>query len=157
YRRQGLSYQQGPPRSTFMRRYATLATVSRKPGYSLAAPDGPAKIVAEAEPYLVRAQRMGADLVAFTEVYPQLATPNLFHHPEPADGGTLPRVQELARKLRLYIVWPRLEVFTNERGLRNTSILIGRDGKVVGRYFKVFPTIGEIEAGVLPGTEVPVF
>jgi predicted amidohydrolase len=140
-----------------MRRHATLATVSRSPGHSLTASDGVHKIVEEAEKYLVRAQRQGADLVAFTEVYPQLATPNLFHHPEPADDGTLPRLQEIAKKLQLYIVWPRLEVFSHEKGLRNSSILIGRDGKIVGRYFKVFPTISEIEGGVIPGTEVPVF
>lgn len=140
-----------------MRRYVTLATVNRSPTYSIASADAAAKIVAESEKFIVRAHRMGADLVAFTEVYPQLSTPNLFHHPEPADGGTLPRIQEIARKLRLYIVWPRLEVFTQEKGLRNSSILIGRNGEIVGRYFKAFPTIGEIESGVIPGVDLPVF
>lgn len=140
-----------------MRRHATLATVCRSPSHSLSAADGAVKIVTEAEKFIVRAHRMGADLVAFTEVYPQLTTPNWKHHAEPADGGTLPRIQEIAKKLHMYIVWPRLEVFTQEKGLRNSSILIGRDGQIVGRYFKAFPTIGEIEANIIPGTEMPVF
>jgi predicted amidohydrolase len=88
------------------RRYATLATVSRTCGVDLTSPDGSARVVALAETYLVRARRMGAELVAFTEVFPQSSTPNLLHHAEPADGGTLPRVCELARKLKLHIVWP---------------------------------------------------
>jgi predicted amidohydrolase len=139
------------------RRYITLATVSRTCGVDLTGPDGAARVVAAAETYLVRARRMGAELVAFTEVFPQSSTPNWLHHAEPADGGTLPRICELARKLRLHIAWPRLEVFPQEKGLRNSSVLIGPDGKVLGRYFKAFPTLPELEAGVLPGAEAPVF
>src|SRR5581483_4160300 len=86
-RRRAVRWGQSPTaQETAMRRHATLATVCRSPGLALTAPDAARKVVAEAETYLVRAHRMGADLVAFTEVYPQLATPNLFHHPEPAEG-----------------------------------------------------------------------
>ena len=35
--------------------------------------------------------------------------------------------------------------------------LFDRDGKVVGAYDKVFPTIGEIEDGTLPGKEAKIF
>jgi predicted amidohydrolase len=99
---------------------------------------------------------MGADLVAFPEIYPQIAAADPFHHPEPTGGGTLDRIRELARELRLLIVWPRLEYDTT-RKVRNTSILVGRDGDVIGRYDKMFPTIPEMEKGVVPGTVVPVF
>ena len=90
---------------------------------------------------------MGADLVAFTEIYPQLALADPFHHPEPSEGGTLDRIQELARQHKLMIVWPRLE-YDPARRVRNASILVGRDGELIGRYDKMFPTISEIEKGV---------
>ena len=99
---------------------------------------------------------MGADLVAFPEVYPQLALADLFHHPEPSESGTLPRIREMAERHKLIIVWPRLE-YEPSRGMRNTSILIDRTGKILGRYDKMFPTVGEMEKGVIPGTEVPIF
>ena len=46
----------------------------------------------------------------------------------------------------MLIVWPRLE-FDPVRRIRNTSILVGREGEVIGRYDKMFPTIPEIEKG----------
>jgi predicted amidohydrolase len=39
----------------------------------------------------------------------------------------------------------------------NTAVLIGPDGKVVGRYRKVSLPRAEIEAGITPGTDYPVF
>lgn len=42
-------------------------------------------------------------------------------------------------------------------GRFNSAVLFDRQGKVVGWYDKVFPTIGEIESGVLPGREAKVF
>jgi predicted amidohydrolase len=110
----------------------------------------------QAELYLHRAARLGADLVAFTEIYPQLALGDPFHHAEPSEGGTLLRVRELARQHKMIIVWPRLE-YDPIRKLRNTSILVGRDGEVIGRYDKMFPTIPEMQKGVTPGTLAPVF
>jgi predicted amidohydrolase len=99
---------------------------------------------------------MGADLVAFTEIYPQLALADPFHHPEPTDAGSLDGIRELALKHKLIIVWPRLE-YDPARRIRNTAVLVGRDGKVIGRYDKMFPTISEIQKGVVPGTNAPVF
>jgi predicted amidohydrolase len=113
--------------------------------------------MSEAAKLVERAARMGADLVAFPEVYPQVATPDAAHFPEPADGGSLGRVRDLAAKHRLYIVWPRYEHAPDRGGLRNTSVLVGREGEVVGRYDKMFPTIGELDQGIIPGTEAPCF
>ena len=39
----------------------------------------------------------------------------------------------------------------------NAAVLIDRKGKVAGVYRKMFPTPGEIEDGITPGTEAPVF
>jgi len=40
---------------------------------------------------------------------------------------------------------------------RNSNILLNRQGNVTGIYNKNFPTIGEINNGIVPGTEAPVF
>jgi len=41
--------------------------------------------------------------------------------------------------------------------LRNSGVLLDRQGEIVGIYDKNYPTIGEMEAGIKPSTEVPVF
>ncbi|MCC6443175.1 MAG: carbon-nitrogen hydrolase family protein [Armatimonadetes bacterium] len=138
-----------------MRKYATLASVSKGAVGSCETPESMKQMLDDVTVYLRRASRMGADIVAFPEVYPQLRASNLYAATEPADGGSLPAIQERARELKLYIVWPRFE--RHPEGIRNSAVLVGRDGEVVGRYYKVFPTIGEIESGVIPGTRCPVF
>ena len=40
---------------------------------------------------------------------------------------------------------------------QHTSALIGPDGKLVGKYRKVTLPRGEIEAGITPGHDYPVF
>jgi predicted amidohydrolase len=141
---------------TTRRRPIRVATVSHRPTAGVDGPDGTSRFMSTAETFIERARRMGADLVAFPECYPQLALSDITHHAEPHDGGTLERVRENAKKHRLYIVWPRIE-YDPARGLRNTSILVDREGEVTGRYDKMFPTIGEMEKGVIPGTEAPCF
>lgn len=138
------------------RRPVKVATVTQQPTHGVDSPEGTDRLMAGAEVFLERASRMGADLVAFPECYPQLALGEVFHHAEPTEGGTLERVRESARKKRLYVVWPRAE-YDADRGLRNTSILIDRDGEIAGRYDKMFPTVTELADGCIPGTDCPTF
>lgn len=138
-----------------MRKYATLASVSRRPAGHCGDSEGRRQLREETFLFLQRARRMGADLVAFPEVYPQLALSDPYAAIEPAEGGTLDDAREMARDLGLYIVWPRFE--TSQNGPRNSAVLVDRQGEVVGRYYKMFPTIGEIEQGIVPGTECPAF
>lgn len=138
------------------RRPIQVASVSHRPSAGVDTDDGARRLMDEASRLIRRAARMGADLIAFPEAYPQRSAPDPFHFAEPAAGGTLDAVRELAREHRLHIVWPRVEC-DNERGLRNTSILVDRGGEVVGRYDKMFPTVSEMGKGVIPGTAVPTF
>jgi predicted amidohydrolase len=142
---------------TIRRRPLIVASVSYRPTVGCDTPRNLDRILAEAERYVVRAARMGAELVAFPEAYPQLGTSDVFHHAEPVDGGSLPRIQELAKRHSLSVVWPRIEYAPDRGGLRNSAILVGRDGAVVGRYDKMFPTDGEMAKGAIPGTELPTF
>lgn len=41
-------------------------------------------------------------------------------------------------------------------GLRNSLILLDRNGKIAGTYNKNFPTIGEMEDGIIPGDQAPI-
>lgn len=47
-------------------------------------------------------------------------------------------------------------VHETDQGLRNSIIMLDRNGKVAGTYHKNFPTINEMEAGIIPGDEVPI-
>jgi predicted amidohydrolase len=142
---------------TVRRRPVKVASVSHRPSVGCDTPRNLDRLLAETERYITRAARMGAELVAFPEAYPQLGTPAVFHHAEPVEAGTLPRVQELARQHKLYLVWPRIEYAPDRGGIRNTAILIGRDGAVIGRYDKMFPTDTEMAQGAIPGTDLPTY
>jgi predicted amidohydrolase len=141
---------------TSRRRSIRVATVSHRPAAGVDGPVGTDRLMKAVEVLIERAKRMGTDLVAFPECYPQLALSDITHHAEPHDGGTLDRVRAAAKRHGLWIVWPRLE-YDPSRGLRNTSILVDRGGDVAGRYDKMFPTVSELEKGVIPGTEAPCF
>lgn len=138
------------------RRPIKVATVSHNPGIGVDSPEKLDRLMKVAEQYVTRAARMGADLVAFPECYPQLGLTDIFHHAEPCDGGSLSRIRELCRTHKLHIVWPRIE-YDPARGLRNTAILVDRQGEVLGRYDKMFPTVSELEKGIVPGTSAPCF
>lgn len=62
----------------------------------------------------------------------------------------------VAKSADSYLVFGMRRVDKNGN-LRNSGVLLGRKGEMVGVYDKNFPTIGEIEAGIVPGMEVPAF
>ncbi len=62
----------------------------------------------------------------------------------------------IAKANHCYIAFGTMRI-DEEGNFRNSAILMNRDGKVAGIYNKNFPTIGEIEDGIKPGDEAPVF
>lgn len=133
-----------------MSRYVTVASVSHAP---CADQEG---LLTQAAKYVHRARRLGADIIVFPEVYPHLHA-SIEQWPEVAEvipGPTCSRMMEVAAQEGLYILWP----FVERRGehLYNTLAVIDRQGQVIGSYSKMFPTTGEMEAGVMPGTEATV-
>jgi len=62
----------------------------------------------------------------------------------------------VAKSTGCYLVFGMRRIDENGN-LRNVGVLLDRKGELVGMYTKNYPTIGEIEAGIKPGTEVPVF
>jgi predicted amidohydrolase len=74
---------------------------------------------------------------------------------EPVPGPTTNAVAKLAKKHSMYVWCPI--IVQHGKKIANAAILIDREGRIVGQYHKIFPTISEIEMGVVPGTEANVF
>jgi predicted amidohydrolase len=73
---------------------------------------------------------------------------------EPVPGPTTAQLGDLARAKHSYVA---AGLYERERGASyNTAVLIDREGKLVGRYRKVFLPRGEM-VQLTPGNEFPVF
>jgi predicted amidohydrolase len=78
---------------------------------------------------------------------------------EPLDGSgaILSLLARKAREHRAYLIGSTWRKDPDGRGRYNTAFLLDRAGKVAWHYDKVYPTIGEMEGGVLPGAGPRVF
>jgi len=135
-------------------RHVTVASVSTEPSYS---PDNEMeKLLDEAAHYAWRARQMGADILAFPEIYPHIhSAEQPAKAAEELPTATTQRMMREARKLGMYIIWPQ---YTREGDQAyNSAVLINPDGEINGVYHKMHPTIGEIEAGITPGTQASTF
>lgn len=132
-------------------RYVTVASVSRYPQGA----DSAARHE-EAAALLQRAARLGAQIVAFPEVYPHTGLAGTTQElAQELDGPSVTRMAQEARRNAVHVIWP---LYTREHGrLYNSAVLLGPDGKTIGVYHKMFPTIGEIESGITPGDGPMVF
>jgi predicted amidohydrolase len=137
-----------------MARYVTVSSVSHRPEKPI---EDIAGRLEQAGVFITRAARMGAEIIAFPEIYIQYGMPKEVwrEKAEVLPGETCAYIAELARKLGVYIIWPLVERAGDR--LYNSSVLIGRQGEIVGVYHKMFPTIGEMDASIVPGTEASVF
>jgi predicted amidohydrolase len=106
--------------------------------------------------YIEEAARKGADLVVLGETltYPDTGL-TYAECAEPIPGPSTEYFAELARKHRLHIVPGLIE--RDRHLLYNVAVLIGPDGEIIGKYRKVCLPRGEIEGGISPGDDYPVF
>lgn len=74
---------------------------------------------------------------------------------EPVPGPSTDYFGTLAKKHDLYVVAGLLE--RDEHLVYNVAVLIGPDGNIAGKYRKVTLPRGEVEGGIMPGNEYPVF
>jgi predicted amidohydrolase len=110
----------------------------------------------EFAPLVAEAARRGADLVVLGETVPYVGVGKKPHETaEAIPGPSTAYFGELARKHGLYIVVSLYE--RDGRVVYNAAVLLGPDGRVVGKYRKVCLPHAEIEAGIMPGSEYPVF
>ena len=107
-------------------------------------------------PLIAEASQQGADLVCLPESLTYYRSRRAMADcAEPIPGPSTDYFGTLAKKHDLYIV----AGLTEREGtvVYNTAALIGPEGKLVGKYRKVCLPREEIEAGVTPGEQYPVF
>lgn len=104
---------------------------------------------------LEEAARAKPDLVALTEFCNVHGGSEWTEQFQPIPGPTTDLCAAIAKKHGMYVVCPIPE--QDGEVLRNTSAFIGRNGEIVGKYYKYQPTIGEMEKGIRPGEDAYVF
>ncbi len=132
-------------------RMVRLATIHYKPtGKS------PRENCEEFAPLVAEAARQHADLVVLGETVPYVNVKKRPHEiAEAVPGPTTDYFSELAAMHNLHIV---LSLHERERHLvYNTAVLLGPEGRLIGKYRKVCLPHGEVENGVAPGRDYPVF
>jgi len=107
-------------------------------------------------PLIEEAARQKADLVVLPETLTFYGSGRKYADcAEPIPGPSTEYFGRLAKKHDLYIVAGLLERV--EHVVYNVAALIGPSGEVVGKYRKITLPRGEIEGGVTPGNDYPVF
>ena len=143
----------GAVKAVLVRRGATISLVSF-PTLPREEPDRLNKTLANMGRHIAEAAALGSDLVAFPEIANTLGTAEPWQF-EALDGPTITAISKEAKRHAIYVVCPMGTLDNGKK--RNSSVLLGRDGGIVGVYHKNFPTHGELDKGIVPGAETPVF
>lgn len=106
-------------------------------------------------PLIEQAGREKVDLVVLPETLTYWSGGSFAEVAEPIPGPSTAYFGALAKAQNLYLV-PGL-VERDGPLIYNVAVLIGPDGKIVGKYRKVCLPRAEIEWGVTPGHDYPVF
>ncbi|MFN0197583.1 MAG: carbon-nitrogen hydrolase family protein [Planctomycetaceae bacterium] len=107
-------------------------------------------------PLIAEAAKQKADFVVLPETLTHTSTGLTYADvAESIPGPSTEYFGTLAKKYNLYLVVGLDE--KAEHLVYNVAVLIGPDGEIVGKYRKVCLPRGEVEAGVAPGDEYPVF
>ena len=133
-------------------RRATLAAVHHRPRGTASPQESRERFVRLVE----EAAAKGADIVCLPEGI--TAAGNGLSYAQAAEavpGPSTAFLGDLARRLKIWVVAGIYERAGSR--IYNTAVLIGRDGSLAGRYRKMSLPDEEIEGGITPGTETPVF
>jgi predicted amidohydrolase len=108
------------------------------------------------EPLIAEAARRNADMVVLGETLTFVGLGKSYADvAEPVPGPSTEYFGRLARQHNMYIVPGLLE--RDGHLVFNVAVLIGPDGQLVGKYRKVCLPRGEVDGGVAPGSDYPVF
>jgi len=107
-------------------------------------------------PFIEEAAREHADLVVLPETITVCGTGLSYAEAaEPIPGPSTDYFARLARQHNVYIVVGLVE--RDGHLIYNVAVLTGPDGRVLGKYRKATLPRSEIEGGITPGEEYPVF
>jgi predicted amidohydrolase len=110
----------------------------------------------EFAPIIEEAAKQKADLVVLGETLTYFGSHKSYVEvAEPVPGPSTKYFGQLAKKHNLYIVAGLLE--REGHLIYNVAVLLGPDGELIGKYRKVCLPRGEIEGGIAPGNDYPVF
>lgn len=116
------------------------------------------------ENYIDNAALDKPDIIILPEMFLQNIASSSSKEEKTKKSDLLPKGGEITEFLSYKAEQHKTYIFASywrkdekERGRYNSAVLFDREGKVSGVYDKVFPTIGEMEDGVLPGKEAKVF
>lgn len=140
------------PIGTYAPRKVSLATVHYIPRDGKTADDSRRQFA----PFVAEAAAKGADLIVLPETL--TCTGNgltYFDVAEPVPGPSTDFFGELAKEHGLHIVAGIVE--REAHLIFNVAVLIGPDGALIGKYRKVTLPRTEIDMGISPGSEYPVF
>lgn len=144
-----LSLEQIPAPGT---RSVTVVSVNLRPANTESA-------AASVEQFLAAATRLApekSDVILLPEGITVVGTGKTYAEvAESIPGETTARLGELARRRHAYVA---AGIYEREgAAIYNTAVLIDRAGNVVGKYRKVYLPREEVEAGLTPGFDYPVF
>lgn len=132
-------------------RKVRLATIHYKPmGKS------PRENCEEYAPLIADAAKQKADLVVLGETIPAVGVQlKIAEIAEVIPGPTTDYFGNLAKMNNLYIV---LSLYERDKHLvYNAAVLLGPDGRLMGKYRKVCLPPSEVANGIAPGSDYPVF
>ena len=132
-------------------RKVRLATVQYMPSGK-----SPRQNCEEYAPMIAEAAKQKADLIVLGETVPYVRTKlSPAECAEPIPGPTTEYFGGIAKANGIHIA---LSLYEREGHLvYNTAVLLSSEGKLLGKYRKVCLPHGEVEKGVAPGTDYPVF
>ncbi len=133
-------------------RTVRLATVHLRPR----AGKTPKEKCEQFAPLIAEAAGKDADLIVLPETLTYFQSGGTYADAaEPIPGPSTDYFANLAKQHNTYIVAGLIE--RDGHLIYNVAVLLGPEGKIVGKYRKVTLPRGEIEGGVMPGNEYPVF
>lgn len=107
-------------------------------------------------PLIADAAKQKADLVVLPETLTHANTGLTYDAAaESIPGPSTEYFSSLAKQHQLHLVVGLLERV--DHVVYNVAVLIGPEGEIIGKYRKVCLPRGEVEMGITPGTEYPVF
>jgi len=133
-------------------RKATIASINLRPGPTKSSAESVSRFLETVEEKVTGKTDVillpeGITVVGTGKTYPEVA--------ETIPGPTTERLGELARRKSSYVA---AGIYEREgSAIYNTAVLMDRAGNLVGKYRKVYLPREEVEGGLTPGSDYPVF